>query len=428
MKTADLHEIFLRSSGVSTDTRSIKPGNLFFALKGDNFNANEFAVDALTKGATHVVIDDPAYAANQDQYIVVDDTLQCLQELARYHRQSLGLPIIAITGSNGKTTTKELCREVLSSTYKVKATEGNLNNHIGVPLTLLSMDASVEIGIVEMGANHRGEIAALCEIALPDMGYITNFGKAHLEGFGGLEGVIAGKSELYKYLSNERKKIILNLDDPIQRKHRGYANTYTFGSNPRLNPDFLVTYGTNAEFAQLSVQGQEISSQLSGPYNALNMAAALAIGHLFKVTLGAATKAIARYLPQNNRSQILKVNQATVILDAYNANPTSMRAALDNFLARPAPYKVAILGDMFELGASSEEEHQHLVDYLGQSPIDQVILLGKNFYKTRCPKGFVKHQDLEGLAKDFSAKWPQDTLVIIKGSRGMALERLLKRF
>lgn len=428
MNTADLHEIFLGSSGISTDTRAIKSRNLFFALKGDNFNANEFASDAIGKGASFAVIDDPAYAANKDQYIVVEDTLQSLQDLARFHRQYLGIPIVAITGSNGKTTTKELCREVLSSTFKVRATEGNLNNHIGVPLTLLSMDESVEIGIVEMGANHRGEIAGLCAITQPDIGYVTNFGKAHLEGFGGIEGVIAGKSELYEYLRGADKKIILNLDDPIQRQQQSYKNTYTFGSDSGLNPDLQITYTVNQEFAQIQVLGQEISSRLSGPYNALNMAAAVAVGSLFRVKLSAAGKAIAHYTPQNNRSQILKIQKATVILDAYNANPTSMRAALDNFLKKPAPYKVVILGDMFELGSSSEAEHQELVDFLSQSNLDQVILLGKNFYQTHTPQAFDKHKTIEELGTNFSANWPKDTLVIIKGSRGMALERLLDRF
>lgn len=428
MNTADLHEIFLRSSGVSTDTRSIKPANLFFALKGDHFNANEFASDALAKGASHVVIDDPEYATNKDQYLVVEDTLQSLQDLARFHRQYLRIPIIAITGSNGKTTTKELCREVLSTSFRVKATQGNLNNHIGVPLTLLSMDRSVEIGIVEMGANHRGEIAKLCEIAQPDMGYITNFGKAHLEGFGGFDGVIAGKSELYDYLRSTDKKLLLNLDDPIQLGQRSYGNTYTFGSDSRQEPDLLISYSTDGEFAQIHVGGHDIPSQLSGSYNALNMAAAVALGSLFRVELSEAGKAIAGYLPQNNRSQILKMNQATIILDAYNANPTSMRAALDNFLTKPAPYKVAILGDMFELGTSSQVEHQEIVDYLSQAKVDQVFLLGKNFFRTHAPKGFSKHTDIEELEDQFSAKWPDNTLVIIKGSRGMALERLLKRF
>lgn len=428
MNTADLHRIFLSSSGISTDTRSIEPANLFFALKGDNFNANEFAKDALAKGAAHAVIDDPAYDDSKGQYIVVEDSLQSLQDLARFHREYLGIPIVAITGSNGKTTTKELCREVLSTTFKVKATTGNLNNHIGVPLTLLSMDESVEIGIVEMGANHLGEIAALCKIVQPDMGYITNFGKAHLEGFGGFEGVIAGKSELYDYLRSANKKIILNLDDPIQQKQQQYKKTYGFASDPRLKPDLQISFIAGEEFAKIQVHGHEISSQLSGHYNALNMAAAVAVGSLFGVELSAAQKAIARYTPHNNRSQIINVNQTTVLLDAYNANPTSMRAALDNFLAKPAPYKVAILGDMFELGRSSEEEHQELVDYLSKSEIDKVILLGKHFFQTRSPEGFDKHREIEGLGDNFSAQWPHNTLVIIKGSRGMALERLIERF
>lgn len=423
METPSLHEIFLNSTGVDTDTRKIKKDSLFFALKGENFNANEFAAEALERGASYAVIDDPRYALD-GRYILVEDSLQSLQDLAKFHRQFLGIPIVGLTGSNGKTTTKELIREVLSTKYHTSATKGNLNNHIGVPLSLLAMDQKVEIGIIEMGANHRGEIAFLTEIAQPDLGYITNFGKAHLEGFGGYEGVIQGKSELYDYLKKQQKTLILNNDDPIQQQQENYEDTLSFGST--LEADVNVEYLKVEQFARIKVNGVEINSNLIGRYNAPNIAAAVTIGHFFKVPFSEAKRAIEAYIPTNNRSQIIDKAGVKIILDAYNANPTSMSAALDNLMNRQELYKIVVLGDMFELGPTSSDEHQAIVDRLAQSDIHQVILVGEHFFRTKNTKDFRKFKTVEALKEHFASFLEPGGVVLIKGSRGMALERVLE--
>lgn len=422
MQTADLHKIFLQTTGVSTDTRNIKKDSLFFALNGEHFNANEFATQALEKGASYVVVDQEAYALDQ-RYILVEDSLKSLQALAQFHRQHLGIPIVGLTGSNGKTTTKELIREVLSTKYKTTATKGNLNNHIGVPLTLLTMNKETEIGIVEMGANHRGEIAFLTTIAQPDLGYITNFGKAHLEGFGGYQGVVAGKSELYDFLKNNGKTLVLNYDDSIQEQQRDYSNKLSFGSGA----DLQVTYPVTQEYATIQVGGHQINSNLIGSYNAPNIAAAVAIGNYFNIPLSSAKGAIEAYIPNNNRSQIIQRNAVKIILDAYNANPTSMAAALDNFIGRTEPYKIAILGDMFELGFASAKEHQAVADRLSRSDIDQIILVGEHFYRTTTLESIQKFKDFEALKNEIPSILQEGALVLIKGSRGMALERILNQ-
>ena len=423
MNIQELHELFLKSSGVSTDTRCIEPNQLFFALKGENFNGNEFTGLALQNGAGYVVTDE--YSQN-NLCIKVFNVLEALQELANFHRNYLGIPILAITGSNGKTTTKELIHAVLSKKFNTVATVGNLNNHIGVPLTLLSMNTSTEFGIVEMGANHPKEIERLCKIAQPDYGYITNFGKAHLEGFGSIEGVIAGKSELYNYLKENNKFLFLNADDPIQQKQLSYKNSFSFGSSKANIP---VEYIINKEYAEVLCNGIVFNSLLPGNYNAVNMAAAICIGHYFEVPVKSIKETIANYTPQNNRSQIIELGKTTLLMDAYNANPTSMKAALESFNKFPANNKVAILGDMFELGANSEKEHQDLVTYLEKLNFSRVFLVGTNFKKAKTNSSkiqqFEKFPELEEtiLSTDL-----QNTKVLIKGSRGMALERLLDVF
>lgn len=423
METASLHKIFLHSTGLCTDTRVVKKDNLFFALKGDNFNANQFAAEALEKGASYAVIDDPTYALD-GRYILVEDSLQSLQDLAKFHRRFLGIPIVGLTGSNGKTTTKEMIREVLSTKYRTSATKGNLNNHIGVPLSLLAMDHDVEIGIIEMGANHQGEIALLTEIAQPDLGYVTNFGKAHLEGFGGYEGVIKGKSELYDFLKKKGKAVILNYDDPIQQQQQDFEEKLSFGST--LEADLKVEYLNVEQYARIKVNGVEIDSNLIGRYNAPNIAAAVTIGHFFGVPFSEAKRAIEAYIPANNRSQVIEKQGVKIILDAYNANPTSMAAALENLMGRPEPRKIAVLGDMFELGPTSPQEHQAVVDGLEQSNINQVILVGEHFHRTSTNKNFKKFRTVEALKEHFSSFLKTGGVILIKGSRGMALERLLE--
>ena len=399
---------------------------MFFALKGENFNANEFAEEALIKGARYIVIDDKKYARNNEDYILVDNVLESLQKLATFHRNYLSIPILAITGSNGKTTTKELLYAVLSRKYKAIATKGNLNNHIGVPLTLLSMDDQTEFGIVEMGANHQNEIDFLCTIANPDYGYITNFGKAHLEGFGGVEGVIKGKTELYRFLQEKHKLIFLNIDDEIQRKHENYDHTFSFGES-RL-ADVQLKYATGNEFAQLNYNNTDFKSQLTGSYNATNMAAALCIGLYFKVEFLEIQKAIESYSPQNNRSQIIKTGSNMVIMDAYNANPTSMYAALEHFTRiRTNKQKIAILGDMFELGNSAAVEHQVIANYIKNSDFSETYLVGTNFKNTDAEGNLIfKFKDTDHLIEHVRESNFQNCYFLIKGSRGMALERTLE--
>jgi UDP-N-acetylmuramoyl-tripeptide--D-alanyl-D-alanine ligase len=398
---------------------------MFFAIKGERFDANTFAAEALEKGAAYVVIDNSEYLIDE-RTIVVEDSLQTLQELAKYHRQYLKLPIIGLTGSNGKTTTKELIHSVLRKKYKVKATVGNLNNHIGVPLTLLSFSPETQIGIVEMGANHQKEIAFLSSLAEPDFGYITNFGKAHLEGFGGVEGVIKGKSELYDHLSRKKKMVFVNVDDPIQVSKTNGIETFSFGrdcTNCNLNIDNI----TANPFVQISFAGNNISTQLIGDYNANNIAAAIAIGKYFKVDDLDIKDALEAYVPDNNRSQMLKKDTNEIILDAYNANPSSMSAALNNFLQLDRNRKVAILGDMFELGRESEQEHRAIVESLPQTTNTTFMFVGKDFSRSKVQNTKLLFFETFDELRDHIIQNPiTNSTVLIKGSRGMALERVLE--
>lgn len=424
MKISQLHRLFLESSGISTDTRKIKKDSIFFTLKGENFNANDFAQEALKKGAAYAVIDQAPLEENKS-FLRVEDSLKALQQLASFHRKYLGIPILALTGSNGKTTTKELFNAVLSCRYKTVATTGNLNNHIGVPLTLLSMNSETEIGIVEMGANHQNEIRFLCEIALPDYGYITNFGKAHLEGFGSVEGVVKGKKELYDHLKEHGKMLFLNLDDPLQKEEIVYQNTFNFSSSEKA--DVNLSYFREDSYAGIEVDGEKICGQLTGAYNGTNMAAAYTIGKFFDVASHAITTAIEEYSPQNNRSQIILKDSRRIILDAYNANPSSMAAALENLDLMEGNPKIAILGDMFELGSQAEAEHQQLIDDFSTSNVDKVFAIGANFHQTRITSAKIKKFE---TFEDFKA-WFQPSefnagTILIKGSRGMALERVME--
>lgn len=413
MKTEQLYKIFKSSNGVSTDTRTLQSGQLFIALSGENFDGNAYVEIALAKGASHVICTDPKMES-LDNTTVVTDSLTTIQQLATYHRNQLGLPVIALTGSNGKTTTKELIISVLSQRYQVKGTRGNLNNHIGVPLTLLSFDEKTEIGVVEMGANHIGEIRVLSEIARPDYGLITNFGKAHLEGFGSLEGVKKGKSELYDFLrSNNKKAIVLSTDEEQLAR--------TKDIDRRLTPEITLKASQPIEF---EMDQQLIKTQLTGHYNFNNMVLAVAVGLEFDVELKDIGKGLSNYKAENNRSQLISKGKSTIILDAYNANPTSMRAALEN-LSQRAGEKVAILGDMFEMGSYAAQEHQEIADLAEKLMIDHVALIGENFYHVNTDtadkfKDFESFKDNHGISSDLEAH------ILIKGSRGMALERVLE--
>jgi UDP-N-acetylmuramoyl-tripeptide--D-alanyl-D-alanine ligase len=428
MTTIDqIYSIFLRHPDICTDSRQIRDNALFFALKGDHFNGNHYAKDALEKGAAYAVVDDPEVVTHE-RFLLVEDVLMTLQQLARHHRKKLNLPVIAITGTNGKTTTKEVTAAVLSTRFRVEYTRGNLNNHIGVPLTLLSMNEQTEIGIVEMGANHPGEIDFLCRIALPDYGLVTNMGKAHLEGFGGLEGVIRTKSELYRYLAENSGTVFINGDNPLLTSSVGTQKElveYGSGKDARLKGGII----NEPPFCTLSIseKGQHtlVRSRLIGNYNAENILAAASIGRYFRVPMELIAKAIENYSPSNSRSQLLVKGTNRIILDAYNANPTSMALALSNFISMEADNKVVILGDMLELGENSHAEHQTIVDQLKGTNLQALFLVGNSFKQTSKPDYFLSFADKEELIRWLLIHPLYNNTVLIKGSHGIRLDRIV---
>ncbi len=421
----NIHDLFLKCSKVSIDTRKIDPNSFFVAIKGERFDANTFAKEALEKGASFVVIDNANYYIDE-RTILVNDSLETLQELAKFHRQFLNLPIIALTGSNGKTTTKELINVVLFKKFNTKATVGNLNNHIGVPLTLLSFTKKTQIGIVEMGANHQKEIEFLCEIAQPDYGYITNFGKAHLEGFGGVEGVIKGKSEIYTYLKSNNKLVFVNLDDKIQSQKSVAFKRITFSQKDKSATVFIENVMANP-FVKIKTLGVEINSHLIGLYNANNINAAITIGHHFEVPTVDIKAAIESYVPENNRSQLLTKGTNEIILDAYNANPSSMLVALENFIQLDKTNKCIIIGDMYELGEESLAEHKAIVNFLNSNSDFDCHFVGKDFFANSIQKeNFHFYPTFEDFTKFLSSVKLEHKTLLIKGSRGMALERTLE--
>ncbi|RIV35715.1 UDP-N-acetylmuramoyl-tripeptide--D-alanyl-D-alanine ligase [Flagellimonas lutimaris] len=421
MTIEELHALFLAYPKICTDTRKISENCLFFALKGPNFNGNAFAQDALDKGAAFTIIDEEAFSTS-DKTILCQDVLKTLQELATYHRNHCKAKVISLTGSNGKTTTKELINSVISKKYKTIATQGNLNNHIGVPLTLLSIKEDTEIAIVEMGANHQKEIEFLCNITQPDFGYITNFGKAHLEGFGGVEGVIKGKSEMYDYLTSHNKYVFLNADDQIQ-KEKLDSYTKKIGFSTSDHQYYNIKFLGIDPYVVLEAEGTRINTQLIGKYNFPNCCAAILMGKYFNVPLQDIKLAIEAYQPQNNRSQILSKNGFNIVLDAYNANPTSMKAALENFASMDSSQKSIIIGDMFELGTTASEEHQTIADLTEELKFDNVYLVGENFFGIKT--SFNKFKSFDDLKEHLEKKPLEKGTLLIKGSRGMALERVL---
>ncbi len=420
---SNLYEKFKECAGVATDTRKDLHDTLFFCLRGETFDGNEFAPLAIEKGAKYVVVDNKKFAS-LPQAILVEDTLNALQALAHEHRTQLATPLIALTGSNGKTTTKELIYSVLNQSFRALKTEGNLNNHIGVPLTLLRLTPDTDIAIVEMGANHPGEIAALCQIAEPDFGYITNFGRAHLEGFGSFEGVVKAKSELYNYLKKKGKRIFFCQDNELQADLlKDYSETYFFSLEGNEKAPLQLAIKESVPFVQLVWRETTIPTHLIGKYNALNAAAAICIGNYFKLSKEAISRGIEGYVPSNNRSQFVQKDRGNqILMDAYNANPTSMHAAIEAFGEIKAPHKVLILGDMKELGAYSQKEHQQLVDDIAAYSWDAVLLLGDNFYQTQT--NFMKFQTLTEI-NDYLRQHPfSDTFFLIKGSRSMTMEKI----
>ncbi|WP_337043366.1 UDP-N-acetylmuramoyl-tripeptide--D-alanyl-D-alanine ligase [Emticicia sp. 17c] len=431
MSIAEIYEKFKTCTGVSTDTRQIGEGVMFFALKGDKFNANEFAQEALAKGAKYVVVDEEKYAVN-DACILVKDVLYTLQKLANFHRQHLGIPFVGLTGSNGKTTSKELVATVLSKKYKTYYTKGNLNNHIGVPLTLLGIDNTYEIAVIEMGANHQGEIRDLCNICEPTHGFITNVGKAHLEGFGGVEGVKKGKGELYDFLAKSGGTVFVNAKNDnltamaSTRKFRETINYLADDSVLLLEDSPLVVFSTQTP----THAPQTYTTYLPGWYNFENIAAAIAIGNFFGVPVEQASEAVSAYNPDNNRSQIIEKGTNSILLDAYNANPSSMAAAIQNFInLQTNKQKVVILGDMFELGDDAPAEHLAIGELVAKGNFDLVILAGKLMASALppLPKAFY-FPDKFSLHNWLLDKNIQNAFVLIKGSRGMGLESTLPCF
>ena len=418
-----LYAIYKLHPKVCTDTRTIIPDSIFFALKGGSFNANEFAEQALKNGCKYSVIDEEKYKKDE-RFILVDDVLKSLQELAKYHRSQLKIPFIGITGTNGKTTTKELIKTVLSKKYITLATTGNLNNHIGVPLTILSVTDAVEIAVIEMGANHVGEIAMLCEIAQPDYGIITNIGKAHLEGFGSFEGVIKAKSELYQYIKKTKGKVFVNADNELLSKLLEGIEKITYGTSEKSNCRGEVTEVN--PFMKITFSGENIASHLPGRYNAENILCAICVGGFFGVEMKSIKQAIEEYIPSDNRSQLVKKRSNTLLLDAYNANPTSMEASVSNFADMDLPNKVLIIGDMFELGNFSKTEHEKILKLIFQKNFSKILLIGAEFCeagKNSAYKLFKNSQE----AFDWLKKNPiENSTILIKGSRGMKLEKVVE--
>lgn len=429
-----LYERFIAcDQKITTDTRKIEQGSLFFALKGENFDANTFVNTAIEQGCRYAITDQASYA-NGQTILLVPDVLEALQQLAKHHRKQLGIPVIGITGSNGKTTNKELIHAVLSMKYRVYATKGNLNNHIGVPLTLLSVRPEHEMAIVEMGANHQGEIAFLSDLADPDYGLITNIGKAHLEGFGGVEGIKKGKSELYRYLKGKDGLVFVNADDAVLMELAVGLKLYTFGERPER--DVHGTLFAGSEYVELkwNVKGRDtansplVSTHMFGHYNFINLLCAAAIGNYFGVAAGEINRALASYKPEMNRSQVLKTDKNTLILDAYNANPSSMQLAIRNFSEQPFPDKLLILGDMFELGAYADEEHLAILRILNELAFEKVYLIGGYFFKFQAQYPsyhfFRQASDMDEYLQTHAI---EGNVILIKGSRGMRLEGLVNR-
>jgi UDP-N-acetylmuramoyl-tripeptide--D-alanyl-D-alanine ligase len=421
-----IYQRFLEHPNIVTDSRQCSSNSLFFALKGEKFDGNQFAEQALIDGCNYAIVDDKKLV-NHPRIIVVDDVLEALQQLAHYHRKQLSIPIIGITGTNGKTTTKELISVVLSKKYAIVATKGNLNNHIGVPLTLLTMNRQTEIGIVEMGANHQGEINELCQIADPDFGIITNIGHAHLEGFGSFEGVKKTKKELYDYILNKRGTLFVNAQDELlmslstDHKRELYSSSdQLFATDIKVEPylSFSLSKGS-------SIETQSVAMSIVGKYNINNALAAACIGNYFGVALPDIASALSNYVPTNNRSQLIKTERNDIIMDAYNANPSSMKVAIENFNAIEHPNKVVILGGMKELGETSTDAHYQLFTTITQGGFSKLILIGDEFLPFKSNKNVMWYSSSEALIPVLQDAEIRHALILIKGSRSNRLEMIL---
>lgn len=426
MNIKDLYLIYLENPIICTDTRKIIKGALFFALQGESFNANSFASKAIDDGCSYAIIDQIEYKTS-DKHILVKDVLTCLQELASYHREQINIPIIGITGTNGKTTTKELIRSVLSSKFKTYATEGNLNNHIGVPLSILSIRNEHEIAIIEMGANHPREIAELCNIAKPNYGIITNIGKAHLEGFGSFENLKNTKKELYDYIENKGEMLFVNKDNALLYDLSSNIKRYTYGSE---GADSNARYTQASPFLVMELISNKgilyVKTKLIGAYNYENVLAAATIGRFFNIDDIDIKQSLEAYNPSNNRSQLKKTDKNILILDAYNANPSSMSASIKNFKDIDAENKAMILGDMLELGEDSYKEHQAIINLLKEYLFENVYLVGEEFFKQQCPNNFMKFEKTSDLLSFLKENSLTKHTILIKGSRGIKLEACIE--
>jgi UDP-N-acetylmuramoyl-tripeptide--D-alanyl-D-alanine ligase len=426
MKTEQLYNLFKESDGITTDSRTARKGLIFFALRGGKYNGNEFASEALKNGVSWAVIDDPLFET--EKTILVDDCLFELQALASHHREEMNVPVLAIAGTNGKTTTKELLAAIMVKKYKVHYTRGNLNNHIGVPLTILSAPAGTEMMIIEMGANHIGEISILCQIAKPDYGIITNIGTAHIEGFGSFDGVVKAKTELYEYLRKVHGIALYNDRNPLLReKIFKTVNRAVPFSNPTGTELLVETEPADLKLtlkATFHHQTYNIHTNLFGSYNLENVKASIAAGLFLGAEMKDIVDAVENYKPANNRSQIKITNSNTLICDSYNANPTSMNAALESFAGIKGDRKLVIAGDMLELGEKSEEEHAKFIDQLKSHQIEDVLLVGPVFHKISSNSGFKSFHDVTSLLEFLKDKPVKGKTILIKGSRGIGLEKI----
>lgn len=426
METEKLYRAFRNGAGISIDTRTLQKGDIYFALKGDSYDGNEFAQEALNKGAAYVVCDNVKYISKSDQSIILADTLQQLQALAMRYRDALSIPVIAITGSNGKTTTKELIAAVLSRKYHIWATKGNLNNHIGVPLTILSIPGDAEIAIIEMGANHPGEIDTLCKIANPDYGIITNIGRAHLEGFGGYGGVIRTKGELFSHLRKNLGTVFVNAEDALLMRLSEGLSRVCYGEDTSVDGIASnVEYFTALDWTKGPGAHSRTKTNLSGLYNLPNILAAACIGLHFDVEWKDISNALSDYTPRNQRSEIRKTEQNTLLIDAYNANPSSMRASIDSFNQLQGANKWLILGDMLELGEESFNEHKEILDFVRNLKIPNILLVGPIF-TALAKERFIGFPDTDGCKAWLKDHPIKNALILLKASRGIHLENLLE--
>ena len=425
MKIDDIHSLFSKSSGISTDTRTIKKNNIFFCLKGENFDGNLFIDQAFNLGASFVIYDEKELDYKSEKAFKVKNSLETLQALAKYHRSKFNIPVIGLTGSNGKTTSKELINSVLSQKFNITFTSNNFNNHIGVPLTILKIDTKTDLAIIEMGANHLGEIDLLCNIADPNIGYITNFGKAHLEGFGGIEGVIKGKSELYEYIRESKGVILVNNDDRIQREKSRGITTFSFGKFKKSN---CLIYNTtsNKGLCEASLNDKKIVSNLHGEYNFENINASIAMGIHFGLSFEQIENGIKNYIPKNNRSEIIKTKKNLLFVDSYNANPTSMKLSIQSFIKFKEVEKILILGDMHEIGKTSLIEHERILNSVKNNKDLKIFLVGKIFNQLKFNSVRIHFfNEIDELIEYFKKNLVTGHTIFLKGSRKINLEKVI---